>query len=190
MKRSIISVAVLSAVFMSAGAFAAGEEGTLTIEGTIINSSCHFADNMNSSVITLPEIDASRFSGLSAGVVVGTEVSDSTPMKIICPAGTKLNTIRISNGEFTTEGVLKNTKEVNGEVDASKGVGVKLKLGNKSITNDQETNVKDIITATKDDSSGVEYTLGFSAQYARLNTATPVVAGEISSVLTISVSAE
>lgn len=190
MKRSIISAAVLSAVFMSAGAFAAGEEGTLTIEGTIINSSCHFADNMNSSVITLPEIDASRFSGLSAGAVVGTEVSDSTPMKIICPAGTKLNTIRISNGEFTTEGVLKNTKEVNGEVDASKGVGVKLKLGNKSITNDQETNVKDIITATKDDSSGGGYTLGFSAQYARLNTATPVVAGEISSVLTISVSAE
>lgn len=61
MKRSIISVAVLSAVFMSAGAFAAGEEGTLTIEGTIINSSCNFEDNKNSSVITLPEIDASRF---------------------------------------------------------------------------------------------------------------------------------
>lgn len=190
MKRSIISAAVLSAVFMSAGAFAAGEEGTLTIEGTIINSSCHFADNLNSSTITLPEIDASRFSGLSAGTVVGNEVTDPTPMKIICPAGTKLSTVRISNGDFTTEGVLKNAKEVNGDIDASKGVGVKLKLGSKLITNDQETNVKDILSTTKDDSSGVEYSLDFSAQYARLNEATPVVAGEISSVLTISVSAE
>ncbi|ETX63683.1 fimbrial protein [Citrobacter portucalensis] len=190
MKRSIISVAVLSAVFMSAGAFAAGEEGTLTIEGTIINSSCHFEDNKNSSTIILPEIDASRFSGLSAGDVVGTEVADPMPMKIICPAGTKLNTIRISNGEFTTDGVLKNTKEVNGDIDASKGVGVKLKLDSKLITNDQETNIKDILTADKDDPSGVEYSLKFSAQYARLNEATPVVAGEISSVLTISVSAE
>lgn len=49
MKRSIISAAVLSAVFMSAGVFAANnEEGTLTINGEIKGSSCYFDSGKDS----------------------------------------------------------------------------------------------------------------------------------------------
>ena len=60
MKRSIISAAVLSAVFMSAGVFAANnEEGTLTINGEIKGSSCYFDSGKDSEILQLNAVDAS-----------------------------------------------------------------------------------------------------------------------------------
>lgn len=184
MKRSIISAAVLSAVFMSAGAFAANEIGTLTINGTVENSSCYFKNSDAKSTITLPNIDASRFSGLSTGATVGDEKrdDDSTPMVIVCPVGTELNTVRITGAQFTS-GVLNKTSG-----DAN-GVGFNLALGDKQITDAEESNLKNELTA-KETNDGIEYTLDFKAKYARLNSDIPVTSGTLSSVLTISVSAD
>ncbi|MGI3449404.1 fimbrial protein [Citrobacter freundii] len=184
MKRSIISAAVLSAVFMSAGAFAANETGSLTITGTVENSSCYFKNSDAKSTITLPNIDASRFAGLSTGATVGDGKmdDDSTPMVIVCPVGTELNTVRITGAQFTS-GVLNKTAG-----DAN-GVGFNLALGDKQITDAEESNLKDKLTSrTTED--GVEYTLDFKAKYARLSSDVPVTAGTLSSVLTISVSAD
>ncbi|WP_413594984.1 fimbrial protein [Citrobacter youngae] len=182
MKRSIISAAVLSAVFMSAGAFAANETGTLTINGTVENSSCYFKDNSNNSSITLPSVDASRFASLSTGATVGDEVNSSTPLVIVCPTGTELKTVRITGANFTS-GVLTKTS---GDAE---GVGFNLMLGNKQITDIEESDLTGILDPTTS-SEGVEYTLGFSAKYARLDSSIPVTAGTLSSVLTISVSAD
>lgn len=52
MKRSIISAAVLSAVFMSAGAFAE-DTGTLNIIGTVVGTSCQFVSGNNSEDVVL-----------------------------------------------------------------------------------------------------------------------------------------
>lgn len=184
MKRSIISAAVLSAVFMSAGAFAADTEtGQLTIEGKIINSPCSFKDNDNNSTITLDDVDISRFAGLNVGDALIEEYSDqATPMKIICPKGTTLKTVSINRGEFTAAGVLRK------ETGSSDGVGFKLKLGKNPLTKDQANNIGEYLSS-QETAEGVEYTLDFSAQYARSD-ATPVIAGTLSSVLVIGVSAE
>ncbi|CAH6020241.1 TPA: fimbrial protein [Citrobacter koseri] len=184
MKRSIIAASVLSAIFMSAGVFAAElETGTLTIEGEVINSSCYFKNGLDDSRIVLPGVDASRFSGLSAGETVGAEEGTQTAMKIVCPVGSGLKTIRITNGVFNASGVLKKSS------GGAEGVGFNLKLGNKPITNDQETDISGELTPVST-GDGEEYTLDFKAQYARLDSSTAVIAGDLSSVLTISVSAD
>lgn len=67
MKRSIISAVVLSAVFMSAGAFAAGEEGSLIINGEITGSSCYFDGGKDSETLQLKTVDASLFSNKAVG---------------------------------------------------------------------------------------------------------------------------
>jgi P pilus assembly protein, pilin FimA len=183
MKRSIISAAVLSIVFMSTGAFAADETGTLTINGHVDNSSCYFKDKNNNSTIELPTIDASRFANLSTGGTVGDVKHDSsTPMIIVCPANTTLKTVRITGASFTS-GVLNKTS---GDAE---GVGFNLTLGSKQITDVEESDLSGELTPKKT-SDGVEYTLDFGAKYARLDTSVPVTAGNLSSVLTISVSAD
>lgn len=56
MKRSIISAAVLSAVFMSAGTFAADyDSGVLKINGKVVGTTCQFVGS-NTAEISLNEI--------------------------------------------------------------------------------------------------------------------------------------
>lgn len=46
MKRSIIAVAVLSSLFMSAGAVAEGnQQGELIITGNVVGTTCQFIGN-------------------------------------------------------------------------------------------------------------------------------------------------
>ncbi|MJC99455.1 fimbrial chaperone protein, partial [Salmonella enterica subsp. enterica] len=55
MKRSLIAASVLSAVFMSAGAFAAEyDSGVLNINGKVVGTTCQFVDT-NTAEIRLNE---------------------------------------------------------------------------------------------------------------------------------------
>ncbi|WYJ52041.1 hypothetical protein SEEC0818_007715 [Salmonella enterica subsp. enterica serovar Cerro str. 818] len=66
MKRSIISAAVLSAVFMSAGAFAE-DTGTLNIIGTVVGTSCQFVSGNNSEDVVLSQVETNVFDTMSPG---------------------------------------------------------------------------------------------------------------------------
>lgn len=68
------------------------------------------------------------------------------------------------------------------------GVGFKLKLGDSEINDNSMYDVSNLPGAVTTDDNGV-YTMHFSAQYARIDAATPVTAGDVRSVLTIAVSA-
>ena len=51
MKRSIISAAVLSAVVMSAGAFAAdSDQGELIITGKVVGTTCKFTGDTTATI--------------------------------------------------------------------------------------------------------------------------------------------
>ena len=182
MKSSMIAAAVLSTMMMSLNAFAAApneEQGELVIIGNVINSSCRFETNY-SSTIELADVDATRFAGLSGGEVLsGDFVKSGDPLTIVCPAGTVLKSID------STGGVLNPIATTT----SAQGVGFKLKLGESDINENTIYNVNDLPDAVKDLGNGT-YEMNFSAQYARIDAATPVMAGDVRSVLTIAVSAE
>jgi type 1 fimbria pilin len=184
----MIAAAVLSTMMMSLNAFAAApneEQGELVIIGNVINSSCRFETNY-SSTIELADVDATRFAGLSGGEVLsGDFVKSGDPLTIVCPAGTVLKSIDISGGSYSTGGVLNPIATTT----SAQGVGFKLKLGESDINENTIYNVNDLPDAVKDLGNGT-YEMNFSAQYARIDAATPVMAGDVRSVLTIAVSAE
>ncbi|MGR7519092.1 fimbrial protein [Klebsiella aerogenes] len=188
MKRSIIAAAVFSTVLMSINAFAAApseEQGELVIIGNVINSSCRFETDY-SSTIQLDDVDATRFAGMSAGEVLsGNFATSSDPLTIVCPEGTVLKSIDISGGTYTTGGVLNPIATTT----SANGVGFKLRLGSADINENTIYDVNNLPNAVTSLGNGV-YQMNFSAQYARINAATPVTAGEVRSVLTIAVSAE
>ncbi|VDZ78033.1 fimbrial subunit protein [Salmonella bongori] len=65
MKRSIIAAAVVSSVFMSAGAFAADEDmGELKINGEVVGASCTF-EGVNSATIELSQVGVDQLTGLN-----------------------------------------------------------------------------------------------------------------------------
>lgn len=105
MKRSIISAAVLSAVFMSAGAFAADdtETGQLTITGKVTGAPCTFETGGESVSINMPTVPTSVFSGKSIYSTYDDAVGvTSDELKIKCngdTAGLKLSLI--SGGKIT-----------------------------------------------------------------------------------------
>ncbi|ENZ7338919.1 fimbrial protein [Klebsiella aerogenes] len=188
MKRSIIAAAVFSTVLMSVNAFAAApseEQGQLVIIGKVINSSCRFQTDY-SSTIQLADVDATRFAGMAGGEVLsGNFATSSDPLTIVCPAGTVLKSIDIRGGTYTAGGVLNPISDIG----SAQGVGFKLKLGDSEINDNSMYDVSNLPGAVTTDDNGV-YTMHFSAQYARIDAATPVTAGDVRSVLTIAVSAE
>jgi type 1 fimbria pilin len=187
MKRSMIAVAVLSTMMMSLNAFAATpneEQGELVIIGNVINSSCRFQTDY-SSTIQLVEVDATRFAGMSAGdILSGDFATSAKPLTIVCPAGTVIKSIDISGGDY--KGGVLNPIATD---SSAQGVGFKLRLGDSDINENNIYNVNSLPGAVTDKGNGV-YEMNFSAQYARIDAATPVTAGEVRSVLTIAVSAE
>lgn len=181
MKRSIISAAVLSAVFMSAGAFAAGEEGTLIINGEVTGSSCYFDGGKDSKTLQLKTVDASLFANKTVGEEVEGNATKTTNMKIICPGSTQLKSINITNVTFGDNGIIIPTD------GADTNVGFKLKMDGKHIDN---TGIVDIASLNKTlTSSGEIYDLNFDADYSRLNL-DPVKNGQLSATVIFSVSAE
>lgn len=110
MKHSIIAVAVLSSVFMSAGIFAAEvDTGTLTIKGNIAESPCTFVAGGDSVSINMPTVPTTVFDGKAKySTYDGAVGVTSSMLKITCPKtidGVKLSLI-------TNEKILGNDKAI------------------------------------------------------------------------------
>ncbi|MBS6211796.1 MAG: fimbrial protein YehD [Proteus hauseri] len=172
MKRSIISAAVLSAVFMSAGAFAVDyDSGVLKINGKVVGTTCQFVGS-NTAEISLNEIGKDKLSDLQAGAVY-TDVMNSTqiPLKIKCDPD-KVPRITFSSTQFDSNNITYN----NG---TATGVGFAVYYGDST----EKVNPQDGVEL--DSNSEGLYDLNFSARYARL--AGEVAAGDVNSTLTLTV---
>ena len=100
MKRSIISAAVLSAVVMSAGAFAAdSDQGELIITGKVVGTTCKFTGD-TTATIGMNQIGADRLNALSAGgVYEGYSNKTTVPLTVEC-TGSKAPKITFSSSQF------------------------------------------------------------------------------------------
>lgn len=89
MKRSLIAASVLSAVFMSAGAFAVEEydSGVLNINGKVVGTTCQFLGT-NTAEIRLNEIGADKIINLTPGQIYDAVTNQTQmPLKIKCQQG-------------------------------------------------------------------------------------------------------
>lgn len=179
MKRSIITIAVLSSVFISAGAVAVTgdtyDSGVLKINGKVVGTTCQFIDS-NTAEISLNEVGMDKLSTLPVGqaytpVVNGTQ----QPLRIKCE-GNKTPRVTFSSSQFDDKKVTFN----NGD---AKGVGFAVYYGND---NKQIDPAGKMDLAPEKNANG-EYELNFFARYARLNNSDAVKAGTVSSTLTLTV---
>lgn len=84
MKRSLIAASVLSAVFMSAGVFAADEDmGELKINGEVVGTSCTF-EGANSATIELSQVGVDRLTDLNPGDIYTGYTSPEAILKVKC----------------------------------------------------------------------------------------------------------
>ncbi|MEB1123739.1 fimbrial protein YehD, partial [Citrobacter freundii] len=116
MKRSIISAAVLSVVFMSAGTFAADtDQGELIITGKVVGTTCKFTGD-STATIGMNQIGADRLNALSAGGVYDGYTNKTTvPLTVEC-TGTEAPKITFSSSQFdsTNKYITRNTASNNG----------------------------------------------------------------------------
>ncbi|EIQ74196.1 fimbrial family protein [Shigella flexneri 1235-66] len=178
MKRSIISAAVFSAVFMSTGAFAAGTEtGQLTITGKVTGAPCTFETDGDSVSINMPTVPTSVFSGLPIYSTYNDAVGvTSDVLKIRCNGDTPgLKLSLISGGK-----IIGNDKAVKSGNDT---VGYYLYLG----TETKELDVSKPLDISSYKTSEGNYSIPFSAKYLKL-TSNDVDAGDVISNLVLRVS--
>lgn len=180
MKRSIISAAVLSAVFMSAGVFAADtDSGILNINGRITGTTCHFQNDKNTTSIDMNEIGSDVFTGKNAGYVyTGVKNSTSTPLIIVCD-NEDVPKLSLSKSEFDSNDITHNS--LTGTDDAT-GVGFAVYLGE---TADEAKRVKPGNTLQLKKITDKTYQLDFTAQYAQSGSS--VTKGAVSSAVTLTV---
>ena len=176
MKRSIISAAVLSAVVMSAGAFAAdSDQGELIITGKVVGTTCKFTGD-TTATIGMNQIGADRLNALSAGgVYEGYSNKTTVPLTVEC-TGSKAPKITFSSSQFDS-----NNKYITRNTAANNGAGFTVYYGDdftKQVNPDEGI----MLTKTTDN----KYTLNFSARYARIGSA-DVTAGDVASSLTMTV---
>lgn len=125
MKRSIISAAVLSAVVMSAGAFAAdSDQGELIITGKVVGTTCKFTGD-TTATIGMNQIGADRLNALSAGEIVYEGYSNKTtvPLTVEC-TGSKAPKITFSSSQFDS-----NNKYITRNTAANNGAGFTVYYG-------------------------------------------------------------
>ncbi|HDX6518125.1 TPA: fimbrial protein [Escherichia coli] len=177
MKHSIIAVAVLSSVFMSAGIFAAEvDTGTLTIKGNIAESPCTFVAGGDSVSINMPTVPTTVFDGKAKySTYDGAVGVTSSMLKITCPKtidGVKLSLI-------TNEKILGNDKAISSSNDT---VGYYLYLGDSSDVLDISApfNIESYKTADG------QYAIPFKAKYLKL-TDSGVASGTVNSSLVMCV---
>ncbi|WP_061707793.1 fimbrial protein YehD [Pseudenterobacter timonensis] len=85
MKRSLVTAAVLSALFVSAGAFADDyESGKLIINGEVVGSTCKFIDNNEAIIQMNPVSSASIIATQEWQSYEGYENQTVMPLKINC----------------------------------------------------------------------------------------------------------
>ena len=177
MKRSIIAVAVLSSLFMSAGNAAEGnQQGELIITGNIAGTTCQF-DASTTATITMNEIGADQFQGKDAGYIHDA-YSNTTilPLKVIC-TGDNAPKITFSRDQFDVgnSGITRNTADENGA-----GFAVYYEGADGQ---SQQIKGDDYIHLVKNENN--TYELNFRAKYAAVDT--EVKAGPVNSALTMTV---
>lgn len=185
MKRSIISAAVLSAVFMSAGAYSANTEtGQLTITGVVLPVSCSMVSGAEQDKIIMPDVSQSALSQIGVGQQLeGITNSSSSKIKFVCEGN---NHPSIS---FVEDGFTRQYRDITEKASGSaKGVGYKVYLQNaresgdasKPIIPGESVKLKQVATG--------EYELDFKAYYAR--TGDEVSSGDVNSVIKLQVSTD
>ena len=176
MKCSVISVTVLSALFMSYGAFAAdSDQGELIITGKVVGTTCKFTGD-TTATIGMNQIGADRLNALNAGGVYdGYSNNTTVPLTVEC-TGDKAPKITFSSSQFdnTNKYITRNTASNN-------GAGFTVYYGD-DFTNQINPDTGIQLDKTADN----KYTLNFSARYAKVGS-TPVTAGDVSSSLTMTV---
>ena len=176
MKRSIISAAVLSAVFMSAGAFAADtDQGELIITGKVVGTTCKFTGD-TTATIGMNQIGADRLNNLDAGgVYEGYSNKTTVPLTVEC-TGDKAPKITFSSSQFDS-----SNKYITRNTAANNGAGFSVYYGD-DFTKQVNPDTGIELTKTSDN----KYTLNFSARYVRIGAAA-VTAGDVASSLTMTV---
>ncbi|HCR9735758.1 fimbrial protein [Citrobacter sp. FR21RM1OL9030] len=160
MKRSIIAASVLSAIFMSAGVFAA-DSGELTIQGEVTGTSCQFVDGHTSATIELASIPDTFFDNVNIGqdVTYG-EGRAAAPLEIKCGDGSTNVRVFISGDEVDNNGVI-----IPGVNDGYvTGVGFKLFHNNNSIAKSGSVGIPLSEFPTSADGA---YKLDLAARYAK-----------------------
>ncbi|EFO1591918.1 fimbrial protein YehD [Escherichia marmotae] len=180
MKRSIIAVAVLSSLFMSAGNAAetatSVEQGELIITGKVVGTTCKFTEG-TTATIAMNEIGEDQFKGLSKGGILEAYSNKTTvPLKVEC-YGEKAPRITFSSSQFTDEhdNITINTASENGA-----GFAVYYMDGDeeKPITKKESID----LTGKGNDN---KYILHFRAKYAKAGA--EVTSGPVNSALTMTV---
>lgn len=183
MKRSIIAVAVLSSLFMSAGNAADVENamGTLIINGKVVGTTCQFLSGSDNATIEMSEIGIDQFKNVQVDAPVTTySNTTSLPLKVKCEVGVKPR-ITFSSTQFKGAD-LNITRNIGDAND----VGFAVFYGQEASTDNQITGNKSIELTTPDENG--EYDLHFTAQYAKAGAA--VRKGGVNSTITMTVVAD
>lgn len=181
MKKSLIAAAVLATSFAAPSVFAADTDmGTLTINGLIKGTTCHFDSNANSAQIPMQQIGTDVFTTLAAGTAyTGYQNKTSTSFKVKCAADSPIPKLKFLASQFEGTG----TDSVTINRGAAKGVGYALLINGQRIDTNGNTAIANTAAVNG------EYTFDISAQYARANN-NAVEAGSVDSVVTLTVVAD
>lgn len=184
MKRSIIAVAVLSSLFMSAGNAADVENamGTLIINGKVVGTTCQFLSGSDNATIEMSEIGIDQFKNVQVDAPVTTySNTTSLPLKVKCEVGVKPPRITFSSTQFKGAdlNITRNTGDAN-------DVGFAVFYGQEASTDNQITGNKSIELTTPSENG--EYDLHFTAQYAKAGA--DVRKGGVNSTITMTVVAD
>lgn len=181
MKHSIIAVAVLSSLFMSAGAFAEGnQQGELIITGNIVGTTCQFIGN-SQATIAMNDIGTDQFDGKSAGYVYDDYSNKTTvPLTVKCSEG-KAPRITFSRSQFDAD---HSDITINTSVNPN-GAGFAVYYESADGQSQKIEGDKSIELGSDESNEPNEYTLNFSAKYAQSGGV--VTAGPVNSALTMTV---
>ncbi len=183
MKKSLITAIVLAACCAAPTAFAADTDtdmGTLTINGFIKGTTCHFESNAQTAEIPIQQIGLDAMDQLQAGdTYVGYKNKTSTSFKVKCAPGTEVPTLKFLADQFAVTGPNSVTKAQEGDGKA-KGVGYAVLINGKRINTDGSTPIAPAATTNG------EYTFDIFAQYARAP-GDDVTAGAVNSTVTFTV---
>jgi len=182
MKKSLIAATVLALSFAAPSAFSAEiDSGTLTINGVIKGTTCHFESGSQTAHIEMQQIGVNSLKDLEAGTAyAGYTNKTTTPFKVVCDNPNTVPKIKFVSEQFGVKGAESVTNNTTGNAT---GVGYALFVNNNRVNTDGSTAIASSPTANN------EYTFDISAQYARLSGA-DVVAGDVESSITIMVIAD